>query len=206
MSSSTVESLTSSATSTAVTVSDDTLTIALSDGRTLAVPLAWYPRLLHATPEERSRWRLVGQGRGLHWPDLDEDVSVDDLLAGKPSGESQSSLRSWLNRRRLGEPPVAVAQSRPPENLETVTISSLTENETVYVVPGTILADASGRLWIQGDHSFTRDPAGTSHIKITRSGESILVDRGTIGEHTYQRRTEPPTGRMLPVILVEAAG
>jgi Protein of unknown function (DUF2442) len=88
-----------SVTATRAEVSDDTLTVELSDGRTISVPLAWYPRLLHGTTEERGHWRLIGQGDGLHWSELDEDVSVENLLAGKPSGESQRSFRRWLDRR-----------------------------------------------------------------------------------------------------------
>ena len=82
-----------------VTVGDDTLTVDLSDGRTIAVPLAWYPRLLAGTPQERSNWRLIGQGVGIHWLDLDEDVSVENLVLGKPSAESQQSFKKWLERR-----------------------------------------------------------------------------------------------------------
>jgi hypothetical protein len=82
-----------------VSVTDDTLTVDLSDGRSISVPLAWYPRLLHGSAEERGHWRLIGQGDGLHWPDLDEDISVKNLLDGKPSGESQRSFQAWLNRR-----------------------------------------------------------------------------------------------------------
>ena len=82
-----------------LTVTDDTLSVDLTDGRTIAVPLAWFPRLQHAQPAERQNWRPIGAGEGLHWPDLDEDISVDNLLAGKPSGESQSSLNRWLERR-----------------------------------------------------------------------------------------------------------
>lgn len=85
---------------TNVTVTDDSLTVELSDGRTLSVPLAWFPRLTHATPEERSRWRLIGRGEGIHWTDVDEDISVEGLLAGRPSGESQRSLKRWLELRR----------------------------------------------------------------------------------------------------------
>jgi hypothetical protein len=69
------------------------------DGRTLTVPLAWYPRLAHGRPEERANWRLIGRGEGIHWPDLDEDISVDGLLAGRRSGESQASLARWLAER-----------------------------------------------------------------------------------------------------------
>ena len=97
MSSSTVEVKT--ATATAMHVTSDTLTIELSDGRTLAVPLAWYPRLAHATAKERSAWRFIGGGRGIHWSELDEDISVENLLAGKPSGESQASFKKWLAER-----------------------------------------------------------------------------------------------------------
>ena len=77
----------------------DTLTVDLSDGRTISVPLGWYPRLEHATPEERSNCRLIGKGQGIHWEDIDEDISVEGLIAGKPSGESQSSFRRWLQTR-----------------------------------------------------------------------------------------------------------
>jgi hypothetical protein len=83
----------------ATSVTADTLGVELSDGRTLSVPLAWYPRLLHGTAAERQRWRLIGTGEGIHWPDLEEDVSVEGLLAGRPSSESPASLRRWLSAR-----------------------------------------------------------------------------------------------------------
>ncbi|MBI4401393.1 MAG: DUF2442 domain-containing protein [Nitrospirae bacterium] len=83
----------------AVTVTKDTLVVELSDGRTISVPLAWFPRLLHATLDERNNWRLIGKGHGIHWEDLDEDISVEGLLAGKPSGESQVSFKKWLESR-----------------------------------------------------------------------------------------------------------
>ena len=83
-----------------VAIDDDTLTADLSDGRTISVPLTWYPRLVHATVEERCNWRLVGSGLGIHWPDLDEDLSVEGLLAGRPSGESQRSFKRWLEARK----------------------------------------------------------------------------------------------------------
>ena len=82
-----------------VTVTDDTLSVDLSDGRTISVPLVWFPRLVHATPEERDNWRLIGRGHGIHWEDIDEDISVEGLLAGKPSGETQASFKKWLERR-----------------------------------------------------------------------------------------------------------
>jgi hypothetical protein len=83
-----------------VSLTADELVIALADGRTVAVPLAWYPRLLHGTPEERGRWQLSGRGTGIHWPGLDEDISVAHVLAGVPSGESAPSLQRWLTARR----------------------------------------------------------------------------------------------------------
>ena len=85
-------------------ITEDALIVDLSDGRTISVPLAWYPRLWHGTPDERDNWRLIGQGEGIHWPDLDEDVSVENLLQGKPSGESQSSLKRWLEARASAAP------------------------------------------------------------------------------------------------------
>jgi hypothetical protein len=83
-----------------VIVSEDSLTVELNDGRTISVPLDWYPRLKYATESERQKWRLIGRGQGIHWEDLDEDISVEGLLAGKPSGESQSSLKKWLESRK----------------------------------------------------------------------------------------------------------
>jgi Protein of unknown function (DUF2442) len=98
---------TQSATATQVSVTDDTLTVELSDGRSISAPLAWYPRLRHGTVEERSRWRLIGQGQGIHWPDLDEDISVENLLVGRPSAESQHSLKKWIARREGGHAALA---------------------------------------------------------------------------------------------------
>ncbi len=74
--------------------------IDLVDGRSISVPLEWYPRLLHGTHQERCNWRLIGRGEGIHWPDLDEDISVENVWAGRPSGESQRSLKRWLEARK----------------------------------------------------------------------------------------------------------
>ena len=84
-----------------VIVTEDTLRVDLSDGRTISVPTAWYPRLLYADQKERENWRLIGNGYGIHWEDIDEDISVEGLLAGKPSGESQKSFRKWLETKGL---------------------------------------------------------------------------------------------------------
>ena len=86
--------------SVSVDVTDEALTVELSDGRTLSVPLAWYPRLLHGAAEERANWRLIGRGEGIDWPDLDEDISVEGLILGRPSGESQRSFQRWLEARQ----------------------------------------------------------------------------------------------------------
>ncbi len=82
-----------------IAMTDDALVVELADGRTLSVPLAWYPRLWHGTSEERNHWRLIGNGQGIHWTDLDEDISVEGLLCGRRSGESQRSLKRWLDAR-----------------------------------------------------------------------------------------------------------
>jgi hypothetical protein len=82
-----------------VRVSEDALTVDLADGRTITVPLAWFPRLAHGTPAEHADCRLIGNGEGIHWPQLDEDISVGSLLAGRRSGETQESLRRWLESR-----------------------------------------------------------------------------------------------------------
>ena len=81
-------------------ITDDTLSVDLNDGRSISVPLSWYPRLNHATLRERSNWRWIGDREGMHWPDLDEDISVENLVFGKPSGESQESLKQWLEGRK----------------------------------------------------------------------------------------------------------
>ena len=82
-----------------VLLTDDTLSVDLSDGRSISVPIAWFPRLLHSTEQERNNWRLIGRGQGIHWEDIDEDISIEGLLAGKPSGESQESFKKWLAKR-----------------------------------------------------------------------------------------------------------
>jgi hypothetical protein len=83
-----------------VSLTDEALVTELADGRTISVPIGWFPRLAHGTPAERANWRLIAGGEGIHWPDLDEDVSVASLLAGRRSGETQESLRRWLQQRK----------------------------------------------------------------------------------------------------------
>jgi hypothetical protein len=119
MSSSAVEA--HEALATGVEISEDTLSVELADGRTIAAPLAWYPRLAHGSTQERLSWRLIGGGRGIHWPALDEDISVANLLVGQLSTESQRSFKKWLmgrakptrGRKRSGtEPPNPVDRPR----------------------------------------------------------------------------------------------
>lgn len=88
----------------AVEVTDEFLVVRLDDGRRISVPLEWYPRLLHGTPDERSWYRVVGSGVALHWPDLDEDLHVQALLEGRRSGENARSLQRWMDRRRHEDP------------------------------------------------------------------------------------------------------
>ena len=86
---------------TNVNVTEDTIYVELNDGRSISAPLSWYPRLEHATPEERNNWELIGSGFGIHWPQIDEDISVEGLIAGKASNESQESLSKWLKSRSV---------------------------------------------------------------------------------------------------------
>src|SRR6188474_2749701 len=83
-----------------LTVSDEALVVDLADGRTITAPLVWFPRLSHGSATERGNWRLIGGGEGIHWPDLDEDISVGSLLAGRRSGETQESLKRWIEARK----------------------------------------------------------------------------------------------------------
>jgi hypothetical protein len=82
-----------------VNVTEDSLVVELEDARTISVPISWYPRLEHATAEERAAWKLIGAGTGIHWDSIDEDISVQALVAGKASNESQLSLKRWLSKR-----------------------------------------------------------------------------------------------------------
>ncbi len=83
-----------------VAITDEYLVVHLDDGRQLMIPLAWYPRLLHGTEEERKRWRLLGDGYAIEWPDLDEHIEIEGLLAGRRSAESRRSLARWLASRQ----------------------------------------------------------------------------------------------------------
>ena len=83
-----------------VRITDDTLSVELSDGRTISVPIGWYPRLARGTPAERANFQISGAGYGIHWPELDEDIGVEGLVLGKRSTESPASFERWLQRRK----------------------------------------------------------------------------------------------------------
>ena len=83
-----------------VTIGDDTFAVDLEDGRTIAVPIGWFPRLAYGTPAERANFQISGAGYGIHWLDLDEDIGIEGLILGKKSTESQASFERWLQRRR----------------------------------------------------------------------------------------------------------
>jgi len=98
-----------------VRVTDRALVVELQDGRVVSVPLAWYPRLAEGSPSERRRWELLGPGIGIHWPDLDEDISIEGLLQGRPSGESSTSLKAWLaTRKRPANTALPTSRARKP--------------------------------------------------------------------------------------------
>ena len=84
-----------------IAIRDEKLVVDLVDGRTLTVPLEWYPRLAHASRKERQNWTLLGNGYAIEWPDLDEHLGVEGLLAGRRSGESRKSLERWLSTRKV---------------------------------------------------------------------------------------------------------
>ena len=79
---------------------EDSMCVYLSDGRSISTPLAWYPRLYHGTLQERNKWQLIGKGSGIHWPELDEDLSVESIIYGRPSMEKPDSLKKWLETRK----------------------------------------------------------------------------------------------------------
>lgn len=103
----------------AVAVTDVELTVELADGRRIMVPLAWYPRLLSATAAERENWLLLGDGYAIEWPDLDEHIGIEGLLAGRMSGESRQSLERWLAARSSGcaPSPPSPSDASPPDRL-----------------------------------------------------------------------------------------
>lgn len=92
-------------------VTPDSLKVLLDDGRAISVPRAWYPRLEHGKANELRHFRLVGTGEAIHWPDLDEDIGIEGLLAGRRSAESPKSLQKWLESRGQASAPVSSTQN-----------------------------------------------------------------------------------------------
>jgi hypothetical protein len=90
-----------------VIINEDTLSVDLEDGRTVSVPIGWYPRLAYGTPAERVNFQISGAGYGIHWPDLDEDIGVEGLLLGRKSTESLASFKQWLQKREQFHPQTA---------------------------------------------------------------------------------------------------
>ena len=101
-----------------IIVTAEELTAELYDGRIISVPLAWYPRLTYATQQERENWEFIGMGQGLRWPDLDEDISIEGLIAGRKSGESARSFQRWLEAKQAGLP-VTIHEIRPAAKEDT---------------------------------------------------------------------------------------
>ena len=83
-----------------VAIADEKLVVDLADGRSLVIPLSWYPRLQYATKTERQNWQLLGDGYAIEWPDLDEHIGIEGLLVGRRSGESETSFQVWLQSRK----------------------------------------------------------------------------------------------------------
>jgi hypothetical protein len=96
-------------TAVSITVTDEKLIVDLADGRSLVIPLEWYPRLAHGTPKERQNWQLLGEGYAIEWPELDEHIGIEGLLAGRRSGESRKSFERWLSSRNTTLPPQIAA-------------------------------------------------------------------------------------------------
>ena len=131
-----------------VNVTEEALIVDLSDGRSVSVPLAWYPRLMYGTLEERNHWKLISKGQGIHWIDLDEDISVENIIFGQPSGESQRSLKQWLE---------TYTQSKADRSITQYTTSTdqpqkalLKEARFRYDL-NKISTDADGRSYLEGD-------------------------------------------------------
>ncbi len=88
-----------------ISVGHTRLVVDLIDGRSLVIPLEWYPRLMHGSLEERDNWQLLGEGYAIEWPDLDEHIGIEGLIAGRPSSESKRSLEKWLSERKESKQP-----------------------------------------------------------------------------------------------------
>ncbi|MBI4591228.1 MAG: DUF2442 domain-containing protein [Candidatus Rokubacteria bacterium] len=161
-----------------VKVTRDALIVDLADGRTVVAPVAWYPRLLRGTPQERNHWRLVGGGEGIHWPNLDEDVSIDALLAGKPSGESQRSFKRWLVSREAKRPNkrqaiLPLGRTLPGQSAEGPLLRLLQPEETARRRRARGLVSQDARQERAAAHLVAERPSGsTRSLSKRRRGAS----------------------------------
>jgi hypothetical protein len=154
-----------------VRTDDHVLTVVLADGRVIATPLEWYPRLAHGTPAERANWRPIGDGEGIHWPDLDEDISVEGLIAGRKSGESARSFKRWLEvQEQLRRMPPGFRERRR----EVLRVGPLSAAEITKRVRGTVAAwETPPADWHVG---VSADPF--EHLRalgVSEDDESIVV-------------------------------
>ena len=170
-----------------VTVTEDALTVDLEDARTISVPLVWYPRLSYATPSERDNWEISGAGYGIHWPDLDEDISVKGLLIGNPSGESQKSLRRWLEGRKTRE-----------DEAETISLEDKTFWQSVYELRE---KHRIPQVWKRAHlRPYLEKPNGRfapNAITVIPSNQSMTDDGKTRGDYV-KKGQEPMAWRVGP--------
>lgn len=172
---------------TDVRVDDSTLTVALADGRVIVTPLDWYPRLAFGTADERADWELTADGEGIHWPALDEDVSVAGLIAGRKSAEGAPSLKRWMAiqdqlrrttgfrelRRdvmRTGPLPASVIRQRVASEVEAY--DSRPGDWSVAVVGGDPFA-ALGRLGVAEAHACTVYQAASAADALAAKDECV---------------------------------
>ncbi len=178
-----------------VSVTDDALSVSLEGARIISVPLVWYPRLWHGTPVERSNWEIIESGCGIHWPDLDEDISVKALLIGNPSGESRKSLKWWLEWR---EAQVKDRGSSRAVAKITSTMSDMSFWDSIYELCN---QDIIPNEWKRKHlREYLENPKGRfAHSSITTipSNQSMNKDGSEIGDYIKKGQT-PKAWRVSP--------
>ena len=171
-----------------VTVTEDALTVDLDDARTISVPLVWYPRLWHGTPEERDNWKITGAGYGIHWPDLDEDISVKGLLIGFTSGESPQSFKWWLDAREK--------KGKKDNDMSSLSLDGKTFWDCVYELRE---KDLIPRTWKRENlRKYMERPKGMfAHNAITTipSNQSMTKDADKVGNYVNNGQ-EPKAWRV----------
>jgi predicted RNase H-like HicB family nuclease len=148
-----------------VAVTEDTLTVGLEDGRTISVPIGWYPRLAYGSPAERANFQISGAGYGIHWPDLDEDIGVEGVLVGKKSSESHTSFQRWLEQR----------QQSASQYHFTVIIEHQAENEYLVSVPALPGCYTEGRT-LEEAREMAADAIQAYCTSLLKHGEPIPVE------------------------------